>query len=258
MTLRNGVLLMLIFLAVGAADARATFRIHNHLDPAGDPTKIGYRIDGPWKDGTPYDFELVDGDYRSTGPPPGGTWVASALLPPGWVVHDIQCIGPREGGGVSDFVIDVPNGRVTLLRHDATDEHICSFTNRKLSEPPSSPAGVSPTPRGPGEAAKVVLPRRPALIGVRAGRGYAEGTVRITRKSVIKARLQRGASRIFGKARVVLEPGTHDVRVRLDRKRKKRMRRRGLEQVTLMLRIAVTARSTGATHVFKHRVIVEL
>jgi hypothetical protein len=256
MTLRNAVLLMLIFVAVGAADAQATFRIHNHLDPAGDPTKIGYRIDGPWKDGTPYDFELVDGDYRSTGPPPGGQWVASAMLPAGWVVHDIQCIGPRDQ---ADFVIDVPNGRVTLLRHDATDEHICSFTNRKLGAAGGSPSspGVSPAPQTPGEAAKVAVPRHPALLGVVGGEGFAGATIRITRRSIVKGELLRRGKRV-GKARIALKPGTHDVEVPLGRKRMKKLRRRGLEQVTVTLRLSVTARSTGATHVFKHRVILDL
>jgi hypothetical protein len=152
--LRKCVLLTLVVLAVGAADAHATFRIENHLDPAGDPTRIKYRVEGPNWTSSPYEFELVDGDYLSTGPPPG-TYTATALLPPGWFVQDIQCIGPR---GLSDFVIDVPNGRVTVT-HGATEEHLCAFTNRKLSpgESPSPSAGVSPTPK-PAEAPHVLLP----------------------------------------------------------------------------------------------------
>lgn len=264
MTLRNGVLLIVIFLAVGAADAHATFRIVNQLEPAGDPTKITYRIESPnssWK-GTPFEIELDYRDpYRSMspppGPPPGQDHVASAvaLLPPGWVVGDIQCTGPPN---TSDFLIDVPNGRVTLLRHGPNDEHICTFTNRRASLGSSlSSPGVSPMPLTPTEAAKVALPQRPALVGVRAGRRYAEGTVRLIRRSVVKAWLLRRGKRV-GRTREVLKPGTHDVRVALQRKRVKRWRRRGLEQVTLTLRIAVTERRTDATHVFKHRVIVKL
>jgi hypothetical protein len=251
--LGKGVLLTLIFLAVAAADAQATFRIENHLDPAGDPTLIKYRVEGPnWKS-SPYEFELPDGDYLSTGPPPG-TYTAQALLPPGWVVQDIQCIGPH---GQSDFVIDVPNGRVTVT-HGEGEEHLCAFTNRKLSQGGGSPStGVSPTPH-PAEVPNVVLPRHPALIGVTAGRGFAEATIRITRRSIITGTLRKPGTRVVGAERIVQKAGIHVIRVSVEPKRMRRMQRRGLERVTLTLRIAVTARRSGATHVFKHRVLVKL
>jgi hypothetical protein len=251
--LRKG-LLTLAFLALAAAEAQATFRIENHLNPAGDPTRIKYRVEGPNWTSSPFEFELVDGDYLSTGPP-AGTYTAQALLPPGWFVQDIQCIGPR---GQSDFVIDVPNGRVTVT-HGDKEEHLCAFTNRKLSQggEPSPSPGVSPTPH-PAEVPNVVLPRRPALIGVSAGRGFAEAIVRLTRRSVIKGTMRGRGPRVLGAERIVRKPGTHVIRIPLEPKHMRRMRRRGLERVTLTLRIAVTARRSGATHVFKHRVLVKL
>jgi len=253
--LRNIVLLMLAFLVVGAADANATFRIANHLNPAGDPTRIRYSVQGAgYNYGLPYEFELVDGAYLSTGPPPG-TYTATALLPQGWVVDAIKCEGPRESATHSDFVIDVPNSRVTVT-HGAGDEHLCAFTNRKLSAPPSS--GVSPRPL-PGEVDKIVLSRHPALLGVTAGRGFAKATIRIARRSIIRARLLRRKTRVVvGSRRLALKRGTYDFTVSLDRERMRRMRRRGLDHVTLTLRIIVIARRSGATHVFKHRVIVDL
>jgi hypothetical protein len=251
--LRKSALLMLAFLVVGTAEANATFRIENHLNPAGDPTKITYSVQGAgYNDDQPYVFELVDGDYLSTGPPPG-TYTATALLPPGWAVQDIQCVGPHDQ---ADFVIDVPNGRVTVT-HGASDEHICAFTNHRVPAGGSPPLpGVSPTPL-PGEVNKVVLSRHPALLAVTAGHGFAKATIRVMRKSIVKARLMRHG-RIVGARRVVLKRGTYDIKVPLDRERMKRMQRRGLDQVTLTFRIIVTARRSGATHVLKHRVIVDL
>ena len=252
--LRSLATIVLACFAVTAADAQATFRIENHLNPAGDPTRIRYRVEGPnWKS-SPFEFELVDGDYLSTGPPPG-TYTATALLPPGWSVQDIQCVGPR---GLSDFIIDVPNGRVTV-NHGAGDEHLCAFTNRRLAQgaQPSPSPGVAPSPK-PEEVPNVKLPRRPALIGVNTGRGYAEAVVRITRRSVIKPSLRGRGKRVLGSRRIVRKPGTYSMRVELDRERMRRMRRRGLERVGLTLRVAVTARRSGATHVFTHRVLVRL
>jgi hypothetical protein len=55
----------------------------------------------------------------------------------------------------------------------------------------------------------------------------------------------------------VRAPGTHVIRVTIQRKRMRRMQRRGLKRVTLTLRIAVTA-PNGATHVFRHRALVKL
>lgn len=243
-------LVFLICFAVTTAEAAATLRVTNHNDPAGDPTVIPYRLESPTWSSSPFGFELRDGGDRSFGVP-AGTYTAQALLPAGWVVGDIQCVGPRQ----ADFVIDVPNGRVTMT-HGATDEQTCSFTNRRGGAPPPS-AGVAPAPP-PAEIPLVVLPRGPALLSVKARRGAAEATLRITRRSVIKGTLLRPGARIVGAARVVRSAGTRTIRVPLDRKRMRRMRQRGLERVMLTLRIAVTARRGGATHVFRHRVLVRL
>jgi hypothetical protein len=61
-----------------------------------------------------------------------------------WAVGDIQCVGPRE----TDFAIDVANGRVTVT-HSAGEEHICAFTNRKLSQGAGPSPGVSRRHRVP-------------------------------------------------------------------------------------------------------------
>jgi hypothetical protein len=93
---------------------------------------------------------------------------------------------------------------------------------------------------------------------VSTGRGFAEAVVRVTRRSVIKGNLRRHGPRVLGAARIVTKPGTVSFRIPLERKRMRRMQRRGLERVRLTLRIAVTTRRGGATHVFTHRVLVEL
>jgi hypothetical protein len=163
--LRSVVLTFLIFFAVATAEAAATLRIINHNDPAGDPTVIQYRLESPTWSSSPFPFELRDGGDRSFGVP-AGTYTAQALVPAGWVVADIQCVGPR----LADFVIDVPNGRVTMP-HGTTDEQTCSFTNRKGGGPAPS-RGVAPAPP-PAEIPLVVLPRGPALLSVKARRGAA-------------------------------------------------------------------------------------
>jgi hypothetical protein len=248
--LRTVVLTFLIFFAITTAQAAATLRITNHNDPAGDPTVIQYSLESPTWSSSPFPFELRDGGDRSFGVP-AGTYTARALVPAGWVVADIQCVGPR----LADFQIDVPNGRVTMP-HGPTDEQTCSFTNRKGGGPAPS-GGVAPAPP-PAEIPLVVLPRGPALLSVKARRGAAEATLRITHRSVIKGTLLQQRSRTVGTARVVRNAGTRTIRVPLDRKRMRRMRQRGLERVMLTLRIAVTARGSGATDVFRHRVLVRL
>jgi hypothetical protein len=242
----------LLCLGAAAPDANATLRIASHNDPAGDPTVIGYRLESPTWSASPFDFQLPDGDFRTFGVP-AGTYTARALPPAGWQVGDIQCVGPRP----DDFTIDVANAVVTI-RHGAGDEHSCAFTNRRIPPgggPPPSP-GIAPSPP-PAELPKVVLPRRPAVLGVLAGRRFAEATVRITRRSLIKGRLLSGSGRIVGSARMTRKAGTHVLRVPLRPERVRRMRRRGLREVTLTLRIAVVARS-GATWAFRHRVVVRL
>ena len=248
--LAKAALLAVALLAGTAGEAGATLGIENHNDPAGDPTQINYQLESP-SFSSPIPFTLDGGahDYASFGVKPG-TYAVQALPPAGWAVGDIQCVGPDP----ADFVVDVANGRVTVT-HGAREEHICAFTNRKLSQGGPSP-GVSPTP-GPAELPKVLIPRRPALVGVTAGRGYAEATIRITRRSIIKGWLLRHKTHVVGRKRIVRRAGTHAIRVKLQPKRMRRMQRRGMERVTLTLRIAVTAPS-GATHVFRHGVVVKL
>jgi hypothetical protein len=109
-----------------------------------------------------------------------------------------------------------------------------------------------PAPAAPG---RVAMPRKPALLRVTTGRGFAEATVRLMRRSVITGRLLRGGTRIVGTRRVVARAGTHVVRVSLKRKVRRQLRRRGVERARLTLRIAVVAGS-GATLVFRYRVRV--
>jgi hypothetical protein len=243
----------LMVLGVAAPEAGATLRTVNHIDPAGDPTVISYRIEGAPFFVTPTVFQLTDGDYRSFGPK-GGTYTVSAMLPQGWQVADIRCV---SSSGVNDFTIDIPNGRVTVP-HGEGEHDTCTFTNRRI--PPSGPSapspGISPAPPR-SEVPASVLPRRPALVGVVAGRRFAGATVRITRESIIKGRLLSSRGKTVGAARIRRKPGTHVLRVQLKRKVVRTMRRRGVRKVTLTLRVAVTARSSGATHVFMHRVLVK-
>jgi hypothetical protein len=255
--LRKSVLLMLAFLVVGAADAQATLRIQNHNVPAGDPTPITYRLNSPgWTE--PIDFVLKDGEDRSFGPN-AGTYTVQALLPAGWAVEAILCESSRTSHPETDGVVvtDVSAGLATFS-HGPDQHQTCSFTNGKVrpsgGSPPSS--GISPSPPA-SEIPPKQLPRHPAIVGVRAGRGYAEASIRLTQRSIIKGRLLKRKTVIVGSKRIEREPGTRVLRVKLQRKRMRRMRQRGLEQVTLTLRVAVTA-PNGATHVFKHRVLVDL
>jgi hypothetical protein len=248
--LRKIVVLMFAFMVVGAADARATLRIISANDPAGDPTRIHYRISSPTWSSSPIDFDLIDGDYRSFGVA-AGTYTIEAFPPEGWYVGDIQCVP----AGSSAFATDVANRRV-VVTHGAEDHHFCTFTNRK-GTPGSAPSpGISPAPPR-SLVPPSLLSRHPALVRVRAGHGYAEASIRVTQHSIIKGWLLRHKKVIVGNKRVEHDPGTRVLRVKLQRKRMRRMQRRGLEHVRLLLRIAVTA-PNGATHVFKHRVLIDL
>jgi len=100
-------------------------------------------------------------------------------------------------------------------------------------------------------------PRKAALLGVTAGRGFAEATLRIARRSSISGRLVRRKARVVGTKRVVRRAGTRVVRVSLERKVRRQLRRRGVARVTLTLRIAVVARGE-ATQVFRYRVRVRV
>jgi len=125
------------------------------------------------------------------------------------------------------------------------------------STPTATPTRIArPTPP-PTAPVRVVMPRKPSLLGVTAGRGFAEATVRITRRSVIRGRLLRRGTRVVGTKRVVGRAGIHVVRVSLNRKVRRQLRRRGLERVTLTLRIAVVVRN-AATHGFSYRVRVRM
>ena len=232
-----GTLLSVSLLAM-AAPASATVEIHNHNDPAGDPTVIGYRLEPP-APAAPVDFALRDGEYKGFGPFEGVV-VAQALLPPGWQVADIQCTGPNPAA----FTIDVPNGRVTMT-HGVSDDQICSFTNRRLSGSGGSSSSVTPAPS---------VPRGPALLGAKAGRGFAAATVRITRRSVIKTQLWRG-SRVVGTSRVVRNAGVYDVTVSIDPSVKRALRHEGRKRVLLTLRVVVVP-VHGVTRAFRYRVLV--
>jgi hypothetical protein len=234
-----------------AADAGATLRVENHLDPAGDTTVIGYRLEGPTLSPS-LEFSLMDRDYRSFGPP-AGTYTVQALLPAGWQTSDIECVGPRPEAIATDPV----NARVTL-EHGADDEHTCAFTNRRIppgGAPPSWP-GIAPSPPA-SELPKVVLPDRAEVLRIVPGRRSAAATLRLVRPTVIKARLQTARGRVLGTKRIERDAGTRVVRVRVGRREARRLLRRGRDEVTLTLRI-VTIERGGATRVFRHRVVVEL
>jgi hypothetical protein len=241
--------LVVIAFALTAAPASATVDVTNHNDPAGDPTVISYRIQIP-SQSAPIDFALRDGEYKGFGPFQGVV-VVQALVPSGWEVADIQCTGPNPAA----FSIDVPNGRVTL-QHGVSDEQFCSFTNRRKSASGGSSSGVTPSPSNPATGASLVLPRGPALLGAKVGRGYAAATVRITRRSVIKTQLWRG-SRVVGTSRVVRKAGVYDVTVSIDPKVRRALRHQGRKRVQLTLRVVVVP-ERALTRVFKYRVLVRL
>jgi hypothetical protein len=234
-----------------AADAGATLRVENHIDPAGDTTMINYRLESPTWSSSPFPFSLAGGDDRSFGVP-AGAYTASALLPAGWETTDIQCVGPRPEA----IAIDLPNRRVTL-QHETTDEHTCAFTNRRIPSDgsPATP-GVSPSPPA-SELPKVVLPNRPQIIKIKPGRRSAAVTVRLVRRTVVTARLQTARGRVLNAMRVDRRAGTYVLRVRLTRKLARRLARGGRDDITLTFRIAMTERD-AATRVFRHGVVVRL
>jgi hypothetical protein len=241
--------LVVISFAATAAPAAATVEVHSHNDPAGDPTAIGYHLERP-APLTPVDFTLQDGEYKGFGPF-AGTVVIQAVVPTGWQVADIQCTGPNP----AEFTIDVPNGRVTM-QHGVSEDQICSFTNRKGSASGGGSSGVTPAPSTPGTGPSLVVPRGPALLGAKSGRGFAAATVRITRRSVIKTQLWRG-SRVVGTSRVVRKAGVYDVTVSLDPKLRRALRHQGRKRVQLTLRVVVVPQH-GLTRVFRYRVLVRL
>jgi hypothetical protein len=243
--------LLTLFGAV-APQARATFRVSNHNDPAGDPTVIAYHEGDPRG---PSDFRLGDGQSMSFGPFEGVA-TAQAVLPPGWHVVDIQCVGPDP----SAFVIDRQAGTVTAMHH-AADEQFCSFTNSRTSAAAAvaagpAPAGIAPSPPV-ALLPKVQLSRAAAMLGVTSKRRVATATIRITRRSAITGRLLLGR-RVVGTARIVKNAGSYDLGVRLAARTARRLSVAGRRRVTLTLRIVVRPLSGGATQVFAPRVILRL
>jgi hypothetical protein len=248
-------LLIVAFVGATAADAGASLRIASHNYPAGDPTPINYRLENPSWSASPFNFVLHDGEYRTFGQP-AGTYTARALLPPGWKVIAIDCIGPDRPG---NFVIDVPHAQVTM-NHEVADEQTCSFTNGKASAsgaPSSGPAvsRISPSPPAQ-ELAKVKVPKRVALLGVRARRGFAEVSLRLIRRSVVRLQLLRG-TRVIARRQVRRRAGRRVVRIWVPAAMRQRLRSRGRNRVLLTLKLRVIERSGGATR-FRYKVIVPL
>jgi hypothetical protein len=238
-----------------APAAHATLRIWNYNDPSGDPTKITYRMTR--SDGTVFPtFTLGDGIDRSFGVLTGYAYTVQALLPAGWQAETIKCLGLNE----SDFTIDKAHATVTLVHGtgpNQTIEQTCTFTNGRVpSSGATGPAssGVAPTvPQS--EVSRVTLPKGPAVVHVRAGRGFATANVRLTRRSVIRCQLLRG-TRILGTKRVTHSAGTYPVTVALTSRARRSLRAQGLKKATLTLKVVVVAGK--ATHVFRYRVIVRL
>jgi hypothetical protein len=136
------------------------------------------------------------------------------------------------------------------------NEQFCSFTNRRKSASGGSSSGVTPAPTNPANGASLVLPRGPALLGAKVGRGFAAATVRITRRSVIKTQLWRGR-RVVGTSRVVRKAGVYDVTVSIDPKVTRALRHEGRKRVQLTLRVVVVP-ERALTRVFRYRVLVRL
>ncbi|HEX7300616.1 MAG TPA: hypothetical protein VF257_16580 [Solirubrobacteraceae bacterium] len=261
-------LLVLAFMGATASQAWATLEIQSYNDPAGDDTVMSYRLlkgDGnPAGGGVPDPFNLLPTERRSFGPPPG-TYAWKALPPAGWKVAAIACqrVDPTTGvaqpSRPGEFTIDVANGQVNI-DHRQDEDQYCAFTNQRISGSGTSSgggsgqgasSGVSPTLPGgaPGSLA-------PALLKVTPGLRFAKATIRITRKSLIKAQLLKG-NRVVGSLRVTHRAGTHVVKVSLTRKARRSFQRQGLKRVTLTLRIVVVG-SNRATKVLRFGVVVRL
>ena len=107
------------------------------------------------------------------------------------------------------------------------------------------------------ELPEVVLPDRPAVLRVVAGRRSAAATIRLMRRSALDGRLLTAGGRVLGAKRIDRDAGTHVLRVRVARRDVRRLRRRGRDEVTLTFRIAMTERGRG-TRVVRHGVVVRL
>lgn len=239
-------LLVVTFIGV-TANAGATLRIENHNYPAGDPTAITYFLENADPSRPSFEFSLVDGEYRSFGQGPG-TYTARAALPAGWKVIDIICVGPSP----DDFIIDVPNARVTM-NHGQDAEQTCSFTNGK-DDGSAPPSGVSPSPPAT-ELPKVEVPKEPALLGVRVERGSAAVRLRIIRRSVITVHIRRG-TRVLAQKRVVRRAGTRMVRIRLRPETRRWLRTHGRKRITVTLKVKIADRRGTTTKVFWYKAII--
>jgi hypothetical protein len=256
--------LVLGFTGASASQAWATLEIQSYNDPAGDPTPMSYMLltaGQPSPGVSPNPFVLSEGERKSFGPLQGSyTW--KGLPPAGWKVAAINCqrvnptTGAQQAPRPGEFVIDLANGQVTV-DHRTGEDQFCAFTNQKV-------AGSSPTGQGPSSGVSPTLPTSgaaslpvgTALLRVTTGRRFASASVRISRRSVIKAQLLKG-KRVVGTARVTREAGTHAVKVFLNTKDRRRLQRQGLKRVTLTLKVVVIG-SNGFTKVFRYGVVVRL
>ena len=253
--------LVVAFMGAMAAKASATIEIQNYNDPAGDPTRITYRMFAGEPEPLIPDFVLGDGEAISFGPDPnryGHSYTFQALPPAGWRVADIRC---ASTSGPDTFAYDVANGRVTIT-HRVGEDHFCAFTNRKTSSFGSGGGsggtaggsiGFSPTAPGTSPTSRS---NAPALLRVRGDRRFARATIRIARKSVIRLQLRKG-KRVVGTTRVTRKAGTHVVKVTLRKKWRLRYQRQGRKRVTLTLRVVVVG-GNRAAKVFASGVIVRL
>lgn len=253
--------LVVAFMGAMASTASATLEIQNYNDPAGDPTLITYRMFAGGPEPLVPDFMLGDGAKTSFGPDPnvyGHSYTFQAQPPAGWQVADIRCVSKS---GTGTFAYDIANGRVTFT-HDVGQDHFCAFTNRKASWSGSGggsgraaggSTGISPTVPGASPNSRS---KAPALLRVRGGRRFASATIRIARKSVIKAQLRKG-KRVVGTTRVTHKAGTYVVKVALRKKWRRRYQHQGRKRVTFTLRVVVVG-SNLATKVFTSGVIVRL
>ena len=256
--------LVLGFTGASASQAWATLEIQSYNDPAGDPTLMSYMLltaGQPSPGVSPNPFVLTEGERKSFGPLQGiYTW--KGLPPAGWKVAAINCqrVDPRTGAPQvprpGEFVIDLANGQVTV-DHRTGEDQFCAFTNQKVAGSGSNPSGQgSSSGVSPTLPTAASLPVGTALLRVTTGRRFASASVRISRRSVIKAQLLKG-KRVVGAARVTREAGTHAVKVFLNTKDRRRFQRQGLKRVTLTLKVVVIA-SNGFTKVFRYGVVVRL
>ncbi len=261
---RRRVLLAVLVVALTgamAAEAGATVRVENHTDPAGDRTPFSYTLTGSPNTGgqiAPRTVSLVDDDYRGFGVTPG-VYTIQASPPAGWRVASIQCTDQVQGA--ADFQIDVANARVTVDHSRATADthHVCAFTNRRIGAAGSAAggaaSGIAPTPLVTGSSPRA-RPTRAALVGVKGRLGHAIATLRLARRSVVRASLLKG-KRVLATRRVALAAGQHRVQVTLRGAERRRLRAGGKTRATLRLRVVVAERK-GKTKVFTLGVIVRL